>query len=89
MSTFETSGFDRVASAMSKLAFPAQFFDGVFAKTARQSTRDLITATPKKTGALAKVWALPKKLGDSHYLVTGKSMTADGKHNIITLTDLS
>lgn len=86
-STFETQGFERVDKAIKSLAFPLEFFDSVFSKYARQTTRDIVINTPKKTGALSKKWTTPSKKGPSHYQIDAIYLTQDKKHNIMTLVD--
>lgn len=85
--TFETQGFDRVEKALNKLSYPSEFFDGAFKKQARQTVRQLVQKTPKRTGNLAKKWSMPARIGPSYYEVTAISFTQDKKHNIMTLVD--
>lgn len=86
-SSFETQGFEQVEKLLKSLSFPADFFDPVFAKIARQTSRELAINTPKKTGALSKKWTTPIKKGPSNYHINAILLTQDKKHNIMTLVD--
>lgn len=75
-------GHDKIMGMIKNISNPARFFDPVFAKTARESTRDLKITTPRKTGNTARGWSNPVKLGESAYLIQNKVMTRDQKHSI-------
>lgn len=83
----QVEGMDQVLSFISKIQSPQTVFDTEFAKNARQTTRQMIIATPKKTGITAKGWSLPVKIAPSHYVITNKMMTPDKKHSLITILE--
>lgn len=80
-------GQDVLERNIKKMANARQVFDSDLAKAARDSVRDLVTTTPRKTGATARAWSTPKKNGLSSYSVENDEKTTDKKRLIVRILD--
>tara|TARA_R110000796_G_scaffold225197_1_gene341574 strand:- start:2087 stop:2602 length:516 start_codon:yes stop_codon:yes gene_type:complete len=80
-------GQKKLLKHIDKMKDPRGVFDDVFAKTSRGAVRELGDRTNKMTGATARGWQAPKRLGKSYYVVENNVKTADNKHLIVDIID--
>lgn len=87
MASYEIRGSDKLIKQIERMFQLRQLLDPVYKRAAITATSELIKETPVMTGKTARGWSFPRKLANSHYLITNKTTTSDKKHSLIEILD--